>query len=108
LAYTESNRSDFPRRELEGDRDFVGTGFYSKTSSHGGREVTLIETETVEALFHGVFKAAGERLGTSLWRTSKSSRLRLGRRISRLPSAYRPIRAPGREADCGDIVPSVS
>jgi MOSC domain-containing protein YiiM len=56
----------FPGRGLEGDRYFAGTGFYSKTSSHGGREVTLIEIETVEALFHGVPDAAGERLGMKL------------------------------------------
>ena len=49
----------FPGRELEGDRYFAGTGFYSKTSSHGGPEVTLIEIETVEALFHGVLKPPG-------------------------------------------------
>jgi len=52
-------------RGLEGDRYFAGTGFYSKTSSHGGREVTLIEIEAVEALF-GVLNAAGERLGIKL------------------------------------------
>ena len=56
----------FPGRGLEGDRYFAGTGFYSKTSSHGGREVTLIEIETVEALFRGVLNAAGERLGIKL------------------------------------------
>src|SRR5712691_3591445 len=55
----------FPGRGIEGDRYFAGTGFYSKTSSHGGREVTLIETEAVEALF-GVLNAAGERLGIKL------------------------------------------
>jgi len=38
----------FPGRGLEGDRYFAGTGYYSKTSSHGGREVTLIEIETIE------------------------------------------------------------
>ena len=42
------------------------TGFYSKTSSHGGREVTLIEIEAVEALFGGVLNAAGERFGIKL------------------------------------------
>src|SRR6202795_2849981 len=56
----------FPRRGLEGDRYFAGTGFYSKESSYGGREVTLIEIEAVEALFGGVLNAAGERLGIKL------------------------------------------
>ena len=56
----------FPGRGLEGDRYFTGIGFYSKKPSHGGREVTLIETETVEALFRGVLNAAGERLGIKL------------------------------------------
>ena len=31
-------------RGLDGDRYFLGTGFYSSRPSHGGREVTLIET----------------------------------------------------------------
>ena len=39
-----------PGRGLEGDRYFTGTGFYSKRPSTGGREVTLIETESVDAL----------------------------------------------------------
>src|SRR6266511_2303011 len=34
-----------PGRGLEGDRYFLETGFYSKTSSVGGREVTLIEVD---------------------------------------------------------------
>ena len=55
-----------PGRGLEGDRYFAGTGYYSKTSSHGGREVTLIEIETIEALFRGVLNASGERLGIRL------------------------------------------
>jgi MOSC domain-containing protein YiiM len=55
-----------PGRGLEGDRYFAGTGYYSKTSSHGGREVTLIEIETIEALFRGVLNAAGGRLGIKL------------------------------------------
>ena len=55
-----------PGRGLEGDRYLAGTGFYSKTSSHGGREVTLVEIEAVEALFGGVLNAAGERLGIKL------------------------------------------
>ena len=37
-------------RGLEGDRSFLGTGYYSDKPSAGGREVTLIETETLEAL----------------------------------------------------------
>ena len=56
----------FPGRGLEGDRYFAGTGFYSKKSSHGGREVTLIEVEAVEALFGGVLNAEGERFGIKL------------------------------------------
>jgi len=55
-----------PGRGLEGDRSFTGTGFYSKKSSFGGREVTLIEIESVEALFRGVLNAEGKRLGISL------------------------------------------
>ena len=56
----------FPGRGLEADRYFAGTGFYSRTSSYGGREVTLIEIEAVEALFGGVRNASGERLGIKL------------------------------------------
>ena len=56
----------FPGRGLDGDRYFVGNGFYSKTSSYGGREVTLIEIEAVEALFGGVLNASGERFGIKL------------------------------------------
>ena len=56
----------FPGRGLEADRYFAGTGFYSKTSSYGGREVTLIEIEAVEALFSGVLNASGERAGIKL------------------------------------------
>jgi len=56
----------FPGRGLEGDRYFAGTGFYSKKSSYGGREVTLIEVEAVEALFGGVLNAEGERFGIKL------------------------------------------
>ena len=55
-----------PGRGLEGDRYFAGTGFYSKKSSYGGREVTLIEIEAVEALFGGVLNAEGERFGIKL------------------------------------------
>src|SRR4029077_9909543 len=56
----------FPGRGLEGDRYFAGTGFYSKKSSHGGREVTLIEIEAVDALSAGVRNAEGERFGIKL------------------------------------------
>jgi len=56
----------FRGRGLEGDRYFAGTGFYSKKSSYGGREVTLIEIEAVEALFGGVLNAEGERCGIKL------------------------------------------
>jgi hypothetical protein len=55
-----------PGHGLEGDRYFTGTGFCSKKSSFGGREVTLIEVESVEALFRGVLNAEGERLGINL------------------------------------------
>jgi MOSC domain-containing protein YiiM len=55
-----------PGRGLEGDRYFLGTGFYSRKASHGGREVTLVETEAVEALLHGVGNAEGHRLGITL------------------------------------------
>jgi len=37
-------------RGLEGDRYFAGTGYYSDKPGEGGRELTLIETETLEAL----------------------------------------------------------
>jgi len=56
----------FPGRGLEGDRYFIGTGFYSKKSSYGGREVTLIEIESIEALLRGVLNADGARLGIQL------------------------------------------
>ncbi len=52
-----------PGRGLEGDRYFAGTGFYSSKASHGGREVTLIEMETIEAMFAGVVNAEGRTLG---------------------------------------------
>jgi len=51
-----------PGRGLEGDRYFAGTGFYSTNASYGGRQVTLIEREAVEALFGGVVNAEGKRL----------------------------------------------
>src|SRR2546425_13166950 len=53
----------FPGRGLDGDRYALGTGHYSARPSVGGREVTLIEIEAVEALGHGIVNAAGERLG---------------------------------------------
>src|SRR5215472_10188626 len=56
----------FPGRGLEGDRYFAGTGFYSKKSSYGGREITLIEIEAVESLFGGILNAEGERFGIKL------------------------------------------
>ncbi len=55
-----------PGRGLEGDRYFLGTGRYSPRPSAGGREVTLIELEAVEALEHGILNAAGERLGIKI------------------------------------------
>jgi MOSC domain-containing protein YiiM len=55
-----------PGRGLEGDRYFKGTGHYSDRPSHGGREVTLIEIESVEALDNGVQSAQGDRLGIKL------------------------------------------
>jgi hypothetical protein len=55
-----------PGRGLEGDRYFLGAGFYSKKASYGGREVTLIEIEAIEALFSGVANAEGKRFGIKL------------------------------------------
>ncbi len=55
-----------PGRGLEGDRYFRHCGFYSDRPSHGGREVTLIETEAVEALWNGVVNAQGRTLGIKL------------------------------------------
>jgi MOSC domain len=55
-----------PGRGLEGDRYFLGTGVYSAKASFGGREVTLIELEAIEALLDGVVNAAGHRLGIKL------------------------------------------
>src|SRR5574342_153699 len=45
-------------RGLEGDRYFTGTGYYSTRPSDGGRELTLIETETFEALAAPAVKLA--------------------------------------------------
>jgi len=55
-----------PGRGLEGDRYLLGTGLYSSKPSHGGREVTLIETEAIAALVDGVQNAEGHRLGIKL------------------------------------------
>ena len=55
-----------PGRGLEGDRYFLGRGFYWGRASHGGREVTLIEVESVEALHRGVVNADGQTLGIKL------------------------------------------
>jgi hypothetical protein len=55
-----------PGRGLDGDRYFAGKGFYSKKPSYGGREVSLIEMEAIDALFHGVTNADGKRLGIKL------------------------------------------
>jgi MOSC domain-containing protein YiiM len=51
---------------LEGDRYFHGRGYYSSRPSAGGREVTLIETEAVEALDAGILNAEGEQLGIKI------------------------------------------
>ncbi|HET7876378.1 MAG TPA: MOSC domain-containing protein [Methylomirabilota bacterium] len=55
-----------PGRGLEGDRYFQGRGTYSPRASVGGREVTLIESESVEALFGGIMNADGQTLGIKL------------------------------------------
>jgi hypothetical protein len=55
-----------PGRGLDGDRYFAGRGFYSKKPSYGGREVTLIEMEAIEALFHGVINSDAKRFGIKL------------------------------------------
>ncbi len=55
-----------PGKGLEGDRYFSGRGTYSPRPSFGGREVTLIETETVEALLDGVMNAEGQRGGIKI------------------------------------------
>lgn len=55
-----------PGRGLEGDRYFNRLGFYSERASVGGREVTLIESESVEALFRGHMNADGQTLGIKL------------------------------------------
>jgi len=63
---TVSEARAVPGRGLEGDRYFTGRGHYSDKPSYGGREVTLIEIESVEALDGGVLNAEGERLGIKL------------------------------------------
>ena len=55
-----------PGRGLEGDRYFQGTGFYSRGADRGGREVTLIEIESVEALDREERAATGDRRGIEL------------------------------------------
>ena len=55
-----------PGRGLEGDRYHLGTGHYSPRPSPGGREVTLIEMETVEALFDQLISAGGETYGIKI------------------------------------------
>jgi MOSC domain-containing protein len=51
-----------PGRGLEGDRYFIGSGHYSERPSVGGREVTLIERETITHLDGGVIEASGTTL----------------------------------------------
>jgi MOSC domain-containing protein YiiM len=63
---TVSEARAVPGRGLEGDRYFLGRGIYSPKPGYGGREVTLIEVEAVEALFDGVQNAEGHRLGIKL------------------------------------------
>jgi MOSC domain-containing protein YiiM len=55
-----------PGRGLEGDRYFLGQGHYSGRPSPGGREVTLIEMETLEALEHGILNSGGDKLGLKI------------------------------------------
>jgi MOSC domain-containing protein YiiM len=55
-----------PGRGLEGDRYFAGTGYYSNKPSHGGREVTLIEIEALEALSGDLLNRSGEQVGITL------------------------------------------
>lgn len=55
-----------PGRGLEGDRYFSGRGSYSRKASFGGRDVTLVEIEAVEALFNGVVNAEGQTSGIKL------------------------------------------
>jgi len=55
-----------PGRGLEGDRYWSGRGYYSAKPGPGGREVTLIEMETIEALDTDIVNAEGERLGIKI------------------------------------------
>lgn len=55
-----------PGRGLQGDRYFSGRGFYSDRASVGGREVTLVEMETLEAIFSGVVNAEGQTGGIKI------------------------------------------
>ena len=55
-----------PGRGLEGDRYFSGSGHYSGIASVGGREVTLIERETIAHLDGGVIEASGTTLDMRL------------------------------------------
>jgi len=56
-------------RGLEGDRYFLGTGYYSDKPGAGGREVTLIETETLDALP----ASAAEQNGTAAERLQQDA-----------------------------------
>lgn len=55
-----------PGRGLEGDRYWSGRGHYSPRPSPGGRELTLIEMETIEALATGIESADGDQLGIEI------------------------------------------
>ena len=55
-----------PGRGLEDDRYFSGRGHYSSKPSSGGREVTLIEIEAIDALLSGIVNAEGDRLKIKL------------------------------------------
>ncbi|MBI3637826.1 MAG: MOSC domain-containing protein [Candidatus Rokubacteria bacterium] len=67
-----------PGRGLEGDRYFFGKGYYSPKPGVGGRQVTLIEMETIEALLDGVLNAEGEIGGIKL--TAAESRRNIATR----------------------------
>ena len=53
-------------RGLEGDRYFLGKGYYSKSPIAGGRDITLIAVETVEALSRDLQKGAPDPAGIRL------------------------------------------
>jgi MOSC domain-containing protein YiiM len=55
-----------PGRGLDGDRYFAGMGYYSNKPSPGGREVTLIEVETLEAISRDALNRSGEQVGIKL------------------------------------------